>query len=55
MPLLFFVIPALRPEPAASALNHCLATQQSAARVRLQVQRPEPPPRLFFCSSTPKP
>ena len=30
MPVLFFAIPALRPEPAASALNHCLATQRVA-------------------------
>ena len=55
MPLLFFVIPALRPEPAVSALNHCMASQQSATKVRQQVQRPEPPPGLFFCRSIPKP
>lgn len=30
MPIRFFSIPALHPEPAASELNHCLATQRVA-------------------------
>jgi superfamily II DNA helicase RecQ len=30
MQLRFFTIPTLRPEPAASELNHCLATQRVA-------------------------
>ena len=30
MPMMYFSIPALRPEPAASDLNHCLATHRVA-------------------------
>lgn len=30
MPIRFFTVPALHPEPAASELNHCLATQRVA-------------------------